>query len=320
MYASNTQVLGQFILSDKNGTKCTINRFLKGNVLCSNGDASKSAVFEAGKWYDIRIEINFNTKTYTLFLNDEIFAENFTLSTELVDISRIRIEFGNYVSGAGYIATDKFNLYDKMEFLSISEVNCLKNGNVTSGEGADVVELALNNTVDTTVTNIKNVKLFAEGKILSFKDYSLNENIIKINLLNSLEAGCTYNLEIGYTVDQKEYKASYSFTTPLENNEGIINSEFIIEDSEIKFTAEVYCEESKTAKVIIVKYDNKIISEIDSFDVDLTSGMNNFIESPSMHFDDGVNISYKIYIWNSWADRTAIGNKIFEFSNCISDL
>ena len=263
---------------------------------------------------------NLSTKTYTLLLNNEIIAENFTLSKPLVDISTIRIEFGNYVSGTGYVATDKFNLYDKVEFLEISEVECLQNGSVVEGEGADAVLTTLRNKVDTTMININDIKFFAEGEELRFKDYNLNENQLIINLLTQLEAGYEYKVEISYTVGEKTYKTAYSFLTPLGENEGITSPEFVIEDSNIKFTANVQCNENKTVRVIIAKFENNIMTEIESCNAELTANTGNFIESPAIYFDDSENITYKIYIWNDWTNRTAIGNKMFESSNRMTDL
>lgn len=299
---------------------CTLIAFDRGTIKYYNGSEAKTLALQTKKWYEIKAEMDLRTGKYTMILNGDVIADNYTLNKSLGSLSAIRLEVGNYSEGEAFIATNKFNIYDKTEFLSVTEAAFKKEGTDVLGEGADTVILTLKDKVDTASTKINEVKFFAEDKELKLNDFSVNENKMILNLKNILEAGYSYKVRIGYTFDSKEYISEYSFETPLENNEGIEDGSFVVKDSEIKFTANVKSNTEKTARVIIAKFENNILTEIKSCDVDLTGNSDNYIESSAVYYDDSENVTYKIYIWSSWADRTAIGNKIFEFSNCMTDL
>ena len=337
VYSTHSKV--REFISLKNGTVSnTLATFYEGKITFSDGTTEHYVPMEMNKWYEVRAEIDLRTNKYTLIINGETVAQNYSLKNQLGGITAIRIEVAKYESGDAYVATNKFNVYEKVSYLAVSDVGFLKYNTesetyeTVSGAGADKILLSLNtsalaikgdNKKNDGSDGIDDVKLFAEGRVINIEAGDIENGKLPImfpldknnNPTYSLDAGCSYKVELYYTFGQSKYKADFSFETPIESGEGIAASEFVIENENIKFTANVQSAETKTVQVIIAKFRNGIMEEIKACDVLLTANSNTSIVSPAVTFEDGEDVTYKIYIWNGWADRTAIGNKIFELSN-----
>ncbi|MCR4720061.1 MAG: hypothetical protein K5768_10580 [Firmicutes bacterium] len=330
VYSTHSKV--REFISLKNGSVSnTLAMFYEGKITFSDGTTEHYVPMEMNKWYEVRAEIDLRTNKYTLIINGETVAQNYSLKNQLDGITAIRIEVAKYESGDAYVAINKFNTYEKVGFLSVSGVEYLKYNETSeeydtvSGAGADKILLALNTSAlvmkngskkNDDSDGIDDVKLFAEGKAVSFEAGDIESGKLPIKPAYALEAGCSYKVELYYTFGQSKYKAEFSFETPLESGkEGIATPEFVMENESIKFTANVQSTENKTVQVIIAKFRNDIMEEIKACDALLTANSNTPVVSPAVTFEDGEDVTYKIYIWNGWADRTAIGNKIFELSN-----
>ena len=336
VYATHSK-MREFISLKNGGTSNTLVTFYDGKITFNDGGTEHSVPMETNKWYDVRAEVDFRTSKYTLIINGETVAKNYSLKNQLDGITAIRIEVAKYDSNGtdAYVATDKFNVYEKVGYLSVSDVE-FSTYNPKPETSADKILFTLNTSSlglksagekNDASDGIDEVKLFAEGKALDIEAGDIEDGKLPVtftldkdqNPTYSLDAGCSYKVELYYTFEKNKYKAEFSFETPLGNSEGVIAPKFVIDNENVKFTANVQSDEDKTVKVIIAKFKNNVMTEMKSCSVDLTSNNAVSVESPEMSFEDGEDITYKIYIWNDWTDRTSLGNRIFEYSNRASD-
>lgn len=149
------------------------------------------------------------------------------------------------------------------------------------------------------------------------------ETVIMMTLNSNIKSDCTYKAVLTYETGEKEYNTEYAFKTDIDestdNSTIVKESEFKVEDKEIKFVAKVWSKEDKLGTdgvtVIIAKYKNDIMTEMKYTQVDLSAGNDENVTTPAITAEAGV--TYKAFIWNGWANgkRTSLTNKLFELSN-----
>ena len=170
IYLSSTNAYANVNLKENDsGNTISLITFHEGTIRYSNG--TTTIPFETDKWYDIYAEINLNTSKYTLILNGEKIAENLPLSKTAHSLAFIRIEYGNYATGATYIAISQFDISDKAQFLTISGENHY-NKTDDSDTANPVLMLKLEN-YDSESANIKGIKLFEGSSEINVDEYKI---------------------------------------------------------------------------------------------------------------------------------------------------
>lgn len=277
----------------------------EGKIKCYNGAVvGYEETLETGKFYDFVYALNSQNKTYSFSINNILVADGFSYRIDdVVSVSELRLVLEyNKGDGVGF-GVDNFILRKTALMPYIT--------NAEYAEGYIKVTL-------TDAKNTGDMKLLCEGDEVDLEKTESKEGVVTVYPKNKLLADMTYTLSFipKITIDSKEYtgKANNISIIVPGNKYGVKNAKFSQLSDEINAEIMLYnnTDKDEQALIILNMYkEGRIVKSI-AKSVNVTA---NTDEEGCMldveEYDNTCDI--KIFILNSWKDRTSFTNKIFYY-------
>ena len=298
-----------------------------GYIKIGKNQASGSAgtenlmTYSKDQWYDVRIEMNLNTKKQTIYINDMVF-DNLPIAN--IDIPAIKYVNIHKWDGAGGAVIDNLSILQGLPATAVT-------GKVFKNVNGDVIANPLfapdnTKTIEITFADNMRAEAFTAGNI-SFKDPD-GDNV----LYNGIYADKKYTVTINSPLKEGSYKLSFndnvvderdvSLSLKHRNIEfnvvtgfsvleaGIYDGDASVENlaglSSVKVKCEIQNNSSQpieNAVYVVVSYKNGILTEAKSVRLDIAAYST---ASPyltvSLAGNDDTNYKVRAYAWGDFTN------------------
>lgn len=282
-------------------------KFNQGNFEYANGSSVNKVPFEPG-WFDIVCDVNLENSTYSLSLNGNQLAKNYSFSKSITSLSAVRFDMYNKQEGAASIGIGKFTVSQKYTY------PYFESAEFSGGLAASELIIKTGSKIDTSIFNFYEGFLLCEGNPVEIEGLSVGgdgQSVI-FKLKYPVEASCEYTALAKYAANKNNYEISALVTAPYDESMGVVNARFITGTSNIAFSADFVnnTADDKDALVIFAEYDESGVmvncisqSAVVNGEVNITTSGLNYDSSHK----------YKAYIRDSWASLKPINIKVYEY-------
>ncbi|MCK9478592.1 MAG: S-layer homology domain-containing protein [Firmicutes bacterium] len=186
--------------------------FYPGGTITFAGGKTKP--YQPNTWYSLVYYFNFDSKTYTAYLNGELVADGAPTGSAL---DSCIVAYGVAMSGVTephkiYLDNAKFSVPDEFSFVNASFSPDYNDYNILD----KTVEFKYNNKIDEVKSS--DIKITKDGALFSDYTFEIDGDKIVIDFSSSLEFGTKYSIEIGVGIKNifgfsPKQNAVISFTT-----------------------------------------------------------------------------------------------------------
>jgi len=277
------------------------------NVLIKNGNVTASGnsivTIETGKFYDFLYELDIENQKYSFWVNGEKLVDNADFTGSVKSLTTLRLVTSYKKGQSTGFAVDNVSVSESlvMPYILYSEKTDDKtiSFEMTDAENVEISDITVSNSSG-------NVEIAGISK---------EENKVFVSMKNSLKNDTKYTVRVKPSVlidGVKEYgNVTESTFVTGEGEFGVRTVNFKIEGGKLISEIILYnnTENVKNALIVLNIYkDNKIVdSKVKSVNVE----NENTLELESDMYDNSS--VAKVFVLNSWQDRSAFSNNLFEY-------